>query len=146
MNETLNNKEAPVLPKLQPFVPRDQMARVAVVEDRDRQPKAWIEGDLIFSLAEQEVARGPIIGHYTGVMEDMAEPLFVLWWAQNRAVLHRSARSTAIAFDLSEACAGQRWTSEITVQVTDAVTYNTVVSGTFIQMLVTSDRLLERIA
>jgi hypothetical protein len=80
------------------------------------------------------------------VMEDMAEPLFVLWQAQNGAVLDRSARSTVIAFDLSEACAGQLWTSEITVQVTDAITYDTVVSGTFIQMLVTSDRLLERVA
>ncbi len=80
------------------------------------------------------------------LVEDMAEPLFVLWRAQNGTVLNSSARSTAIAFDLSEACVGQRWTSEIMVQVTDAVTYDTVVSGTFIQMLVTSDRLLERIA
>jgi hypothetical protein len=80
------------------------------------------------------------------VMEDIAEPLFVLWQAQNGAVLDRSARSTAIAFNLSEACAGQLWTSEVTVQVTDAITYDTVVSGTFIQMLVTSDRLLERVA
>jgi hypothetical protein len=146
MNKTRNNREAPVLPKLQPFFPQDQMAWVACASDRDRHPKAWITGDIICSLAEQEVARGPITGHYTVVMEDMAEPIFVLWQAQNGAVLNRSARSTAIAFDLSEACAGQRWTSEITVQVTDAVTYDTVVSGTFIQVLVTSDRLLERIA
>lgn len=119
---------------------------MAVVEDRDRHPKACIKGDIICSVAEQEVARGPITGHYTVVMEDMAEPLFVLWQAQNGAVLNRSARSTAIAFDLSEACVGQLWTSEITVQVTDAVTFDTVVSGTFIQMMVTSDRLRERVA
>ncbi len=146
MKKTLNNREASVLAGLQPFFPQEGMASVAVVEDRDRYPKAWIKGDIIFSLAEQEVARGPITGHYTVVTEDMAEPLSVLWQAQNGAVLNRSARSTAIAFDLSAAFAGQRWTSEITVQVTDAVTYDTVVSGTFIQMLVTSDRLLERIA
>ncbi len=146
MKKTRNNREASVLPKLQPFFPQDQMISVAVVEDRDRHPKAWITGDIICSLAEQEVARGPITGHYTVLVEDMAEPLFVLWRAQNGTVLNSSARSTAIAFDLSEACVGQRWTSEIMVQVTDAVTYDTVVSGTFIQMLVTSDRLLERIA
>jgi len=146
MKKTLNNREAFVLPKLQPFFPQEGMASVAVVEDCDRHPKAWIKGDIIFSLAEQEVARGPIIGHYTVVVEDMAEPLFVLWQAQNGTVLNRFARSTAIAFDLSEACAGQFWTSEIMVQVTDAVTYDTVVSGTFIQVLVTSGRLLERIA
>jgi len=146
MKKTLNNREVSVLPKLQPFFPQEGMASVAVVEDHDRHPKAWIKGDIIFSLAEQEVARGPIIGHYTVVVEDMAEPLFVLWWAQDGAVLNRSALSTAIAFDLPEAYVGQGWTSEITVQVTDAVTYDTVVSGTFIQMFVTSDRLLEQVA
>ena len=146
MKKTRNTREASVLPKLQPFFPQEGIASVAVVEDSDRHPKAWITGDIIFSLAEQEVARGPITGHYTVVTEDMAEPLFVLWWAQNGTVLNRSARSTAITFDLSEACVGQRWTSEIMVQVTDAVTYDTVVSGTFIQVLVTSDRLLERVA
>jgi hypothetical protein len=146
MRKTRNNREASVSAKLQPFIAQEELASVAVVENRDRQPKAWITGDLNFSLAEREVARGPITGHYTVVVEDMVEPLFVLWQAQNGAVLHRSARSTTIAFDLSEACAGQRWISEVMVQVIDAVTYDTVVSGTFIQVLVTSDRLLERIA
>ena len=147
MKKTLNNREASLLQKLQPFFPQEGMASVAVAEDRDRHPKACIKGDIsIFSVTEQEVARGPITGRYTVVMEDMAEPLFVLWQAQNGAVLNRYARSTDIAFDLSEACAGQLWTSEITVQVTDAATYDTVVSGTFIQILVTSDRKLERIA
>ena len=137
MKKTLNNREASVLPKLQPFFPQEGMASVAVFEDCDSHPKAWIKGESsICSVAEQEVARGAIIGHYTVVMEDMAEPFFVLWQAQNGAVLDRSARSTAIAFDLSEACAGQLWTSEITVQVTDAVTYDTVVCGTFIQIFV----------
>src|SRR5947209_9247431 len=107
MKKTLNNREASLLQKLRPFFPQAGMASVAVVEDRDRHPKACIKGDIsIFSVAEQEVARGPITGHYTVVMEAMAEPLFVLWQAQNGAVLNRSARSTDIAFDLSEACVG----------------------------------------
>ena len=146
MKKMPNNREASVLPKLQPFVSQEGVACVARASDRDRHPKVWITGDLNFSLAEQQVAHGPILGHYTVLVEDMAEPLFVLWQAQKGAVLDRSARSTAIAFDLSEACSGQRWTSEIMVQVTDAVTYDTVVSGTFIQVLVTSNRLLERTA
>src|SRR5260370_24609341 len=146
MKKTPKNREASVLRKLQPFFRQEGMASVVVVKDRDRHPKGWIKGQIICSVGEQEVARGPITGHYTVVVEDMAEPFFVLWRAQNGAVLNRSARSTAIAFDLFEACVGQLWTSEITVQVTDAVTYDTVVCGTFIQMLVTSDRLLERIA
>ena len=60
--------------------------------------------------------------------------------------LESAVRSTAIAFELSEACVGQLWTTEITVQVTDAVTYDTVVSGTFLQVLVTGDSLPERAA
>ena len=80
MKKTLNNSEASVLPKLQPFFPQEGMASVAFVEDCDRHPKAWIKGDSsICSVAEQEVARGPITRHYTVAMEDMAEPLFVLW-------------------------------------------------------------------
>ena len=39
-----------LLPKLQPFFPQEGMASVTVVEDRDRHPKAWIKGDIIFSL------------------------------------------------------------------------------------------------
>ena len=60
--------------------------------------------------------------------------------------LESAVRSTAIAFELSEACVGQLWTTEITVQVTGAVTYDTVVSGTFLQVLVTRDSLPERVA
>src|SRR6266852_5271749 len=96
MKKTRNNREASLLPKLQPFFPQEGMASVAVVEDRDRHPKACIKGDIICCVAEQEVARGPITGHYTVVMEDMAEPLFVLWQAQNGAVLNRSALSTSV--------------------------------------------------
>ena len=73
-------RPAPVGATQGPAAP-EGIASVAVVEDRDRHPKAWITGDIIFSLGEQEVARGSITGYYTVVMEDMAEPLFVLWQA-----------------------------------------------------------------
>jgi hypothetical protein len=146
MKKTLEGREAPLLEQIQPFFPQERIASVAVVEDSDRHPKAFIKGDISIFVTEQEVARGPITGCYTVETEDTREPLFVLWHAQNGAVLNCSARSTAIAFDLSGAHVDQLWTPVITVQVTDAVTYDTVVSGTFIQVLVTSDCLLERIA
>jgi hypothetical protein len=60
----------------------------------------------------------------------------MLWRTQNGEVLNRSARSTAIAFDLSGARVGQLWTPVITVQVTDADTHDTIISGTFVQIFV----------
>jgi hypothetical protein len=45
MKKTLNNREASVLPKLQPFFPQEGMASVAVFEDCDSHPKAWIKGE-----------------------------------------------------------------------------------------------------
>jgi hypothetical protein len=110
-----------------------------VVTNRDRHPHVALTGDLRLSVTEQEVARGPITGQYTVETPDLPEPPFVLWQARNGRVLNRSARSTAITFDLSGARADQIWTSVITVQVTDAETYNTIVIGTFVQILVTND-------
>ena len=136
MNKTLDYREAPSLQQIQPFFPQERIASVAVVEDSDRHPKASIKGDISIFVTEQEVARGPITGCYTVETEDTREPLFVLWRTQNGAVLNCSARSTAIAFDLSAARVGELWTPVITVQVTDADTHDTIISGTFVQIFV----------
>ncbi len=87
-------------------------------------------------VTEQEVARGPITGRYTVETQDMREPLFVRWHAQHGRVQNRSARLTAIAFDLSGTRAGQMWTAVITAQVTDAETCDTIIKGTFVQIRV----------
>ncbi|MFL5629374.1 MAG: hypothetical protein ACJ788_27665 [Ktedonobacteraceae bacterium] len=142
MKTTLDDIEAALLQQIQPSFPQEGIDSVAVVEDSDRHPKASIKGDICIFVTEQEVARGPIIGRYTIETEDMREPLFALWQAQNGAVLNRYTRSTAIAFDLSGARVDQLWTPVITVQVTDADTYETIISGTFVQILVTKDHVL----
>jgi hypothetical protein len=110
--------------------------------NRDRHPQVFLTGDLRLSVTEQEVARGPITGQYTIEAQDLRKPPFVLWQADNGGVLNRSARSTAITFDLGGVRADQIWTSEITVQVTDAETYDTIVLGAFVQILVTNDPVL----
>ena len=136
MKKTLDYREAPSLQQIQPFFPQERIASVAVVEDSERHPKASIKGDIRFFVTEQQVARGPITGHYTVETEDMQEPLLRLWRAQNGEVLNRSAPFTAIAFDLSGARVGEPWTSVITVQVTDADTHDAIISGTFVQIFV----------
>lgn len=85
-------------------------------------------------MTEQEVAHGPIRGHYTVEMQDMREPLGVHWYAQDGTVLEPCARSTEIAFDLGGTRAGQTWTSVIGVQVTEAETFDTIILGTFVQI------------
>jgi hypothetical protein len=136
MNTTLAARAAPSWQEIQPSFPHEGSASRAVLEDRDRHPEASIKGDLGIIVTEQEVARGPIIGRYTVETQDMREPLFVRWHAQQGRVQNRAARSTAIAFDLRGTQAGQMWTAVITVQVTDAETSDTIIKGTFVQICV----------
>jgi hypothetical protein len=136
MNKTLAASRAPSLQEIQPSFPEVGIASRAVIEDSDRHPEASIKGDLGIIVTEQEVARGPITGRYTVETQDMREPLFVRWHAQHGKVQNRSARSTAIAFDLCETRAGQIWTAVITAQVTDAGTCDTIIKGTFVQIRV----------
>ena len=136
MNKTIAARAALSLQEIQPSFPKVGIASRAVLKDSDRHPEASIKGNLGIIVTEQEVARGPITGRYTVETQDMREPLFVLWHAQYGKVLNRAARSTAIAFDLSGTRAGQIWTAVITAQVTDAETCDTIIKGTFVQILV----------
>ena len=136
MNKTLAARAAPALQEIQPSFPQEAIASRAVLKDCDRHPEASIKGDLGIIVTEQEVARGPITVRYTVETQDMREPLFVRWHAQHGRVQNRSARSTAIAFDLCGTRAGHMWTAVITVQVTDAETCDTIIKGTFVQIRV----------
>jgi hypothetical protein len=137
MNTTIAVKAAPSLREIQPsFPPKEIISRVPL-QELDRQWRASITGDLTLRVTEQEVARGPITGNYTVETQDMKEPLHVLWHAQDGEVFNRCASTTPIAFDLSGTQAGHMWTTVITVQVTDAETFSTIIEGTFVQILVT---------
>ena len=136
MNKTLAARRVLSWQEMQPSFPKVGIASRAVLEDSERHPEASIKGDLGIIVTEQEVARGPITGHYIVEMRGMREPLFVHWHAQHGGVLDHAARSTPIAFDLSGTRAGQIWTAVITAQVTDAETYDTIICGTFVQIRV----------
>ena len=101
-------------------------------------PYVVITGDLQLVVTESDVARGPITGHYSIETQEMQEPLQVYWGAEGQ-VCNRQARATDIAFEMPQAQAGQSWIYPVQAQVTDQRT--SIVTGVFVQILVTADTL-----
>ena len=101
-------------------------------------PHVVITGDLQLVVTESEAAHGPITGHYSIETRQMQEPLQVYWGAEGQ-VCNRQARATDIAFEMPQAQAGQRWIYPVQAQVTDQRT--SIVTGVFVQILVTADTL-----
>ena len=101
-------------------------------------PQVVITGDLRLSVTESEAAHGPITGHYRIETRQMQEPLQIYWGAEGK-MCHRQARETDIAFAMSQAQAGQRWTYTVQAQVSDQRT--SIVTGVFVQIFVTADTL-----
>ena len=97
-----------------------------------------IIGDLCLSVTESEAAHGPITGSYRIETQQMQEPLQIYWGAEGQ-VLSRHARASYIAFEMPQAQAGQRWIYPVQVQVTDHRT--SIVTGVFVQILVTADNI-----
>jgi hypothetical protein len=103
-----------------------------------QQPMVIIKGDISLRVTESEAAHQLIIGRYHIETEGLQEPLHLLWYAEGK-VLHRQARSTAIAFDLRGTPAGQTRICQVTVQVVERGGRGRVVqSGIFVQIVVTS--------
>jgi hypothetical protein len=101
-------------------------------------PRVVITGDLRLSVTESEAAHGPITGHYSIETRQMQEPLQVYWGAEGQ-VCNRQASVTDIAFEMPQAQAGQSWIYPVQAQVTDRRT--SIVTGVFVQILVTADPL-----
>ena len=139
---SLDDRNLSFAPPTQPSPHEVSPTSGTVVQNHERHSRVVLKGDLRFSVTEQEAAHEPLIGHYTVETQDMREPQHILWHVQNGRVLSRCAQSTHIAFDLSRARAEQIWTTVITVQVTDAETFDTIIEGTFVQILVTKDSVL----
>ena len=138
----LDDRELSFVPQTRQSWREVGLASDTVVENCERHPRVFLKGDFRFSVTEQEVAHGPITGHYTVETQDMRGSLHMLWHAHDGRILSRCAQSTQITFDLSGVRAGQIWTSVITVQVTDAETFDTFIEGTFVQIVVTKDSVL----
>lgn len=104
-----------------------------------QQPMVIIKGAIGLRVTESEAALQPIIGRYHIETEGLQEPLHLLWYAEGK-VLHRQARSTAIAFDLRGTPAGHTRICQVAVQAVERGGRGRVVqSGIFVQITVTSD-------
>ena len=101
-------------------------------------PHVVITGDLQLVVTESDVARGPIIGRYNIETQEMWDPLRVCWGGEGQ-VRDRRARTTEIAFKMPGFRAGQMWIYSVQAQVTDRRT--SIVTGVFVQILVTTDPL-----
>jgi hypothetical protein len=110
----------------------------ALEQRQEPLPQVGITGDLRLSVTESEATHGPITGHYSIETRQMQEPLWVLWGAEGQ-VCNRQARATDIAFEMPQAQAGQSWIYPVQAQVTDQRT--SIVTGVFVQILVTADTL-----
>ncbi len=89
-------------------------------------------------MNESDAAFRLVKGSYRVDTEDIQEPLEVLWGAEGQ-VQSRQARATDITFEMPGARAGQTWTYLVQVQVTDR--WRSIISGVFVQILVTRDDL-----
>ena len=101
-------------------------------------PHVVITGDLQLVVTESDIARGPIIGSYSIETQEMQKPLQVCWGGEGQ-VRDRRARTTEIAFKMPGFRAGQMWVYSVQAQVTDRRT--SIVTGVFVQILVTADTL-----
>src|SRR2546421_8273410 len=110
----------------------------ALEQRQESLPQVVVIGDLRLSVTESEAAHGPITGHYSIETHKMQEPLQVCWGAEGQ-VRNRQERATDIAFEMPQAQAGQQWIYSVQVQVTDQRT--SIVTGVFVQILVTADTL-----
>ena len=101
-------------------------------------PRVFIRGDLHLYVSEAEAAARPVRGRYRIETEEMREPLQVIWSAEGR-MLNSEATSTDIEFDLHGARAGQTWTYVVAVQVMGSDGRYCIVSGRFVQIVVTGE-------
>jgi hypothetical protein len=110
---------------------RQQLSQLAAKISLSR---ASIKGDLCLTVTESDAAHGPIKGSYKIEIEEMQEPLQVSWGVEGH-VMSRQGRATDIAFEISEAQAGQTWIYAVQAQVTDR--WRSIVTGVFVQIFVT---------
>jgi uncharacterized protein (DUF2252 family) len=102
----------------------------------NRTPSVMIKGDIRLRVSEAHAALKPIKGSYRIDMEDMQEPLQVIWIAEGR-VLRHSVHDIDMEFDLRGARAGETRTHLLTAHVTELGGQGSIVqSSVFVQIFV----------
>jgi hypothetical protein len=103
----------------------------------NRTPSVVIKGDIRLCVSEAYAALKPIKASYRIDIEDMQEPLQVIWITEGR-VLRHSAYDIDMEFDLRGARAGETRTHLLTAHVTELDGQGSIVqSSVFVQIFVT---------
>ena len=102
-------------------------------------PKVVITGDIRLRVTESYAALRPVKGHFRIEMEEMQEPLQVIWIAEGN-VLNHSVHAIDIAFDMRGTPAGETLTRLLTAQVTESNEQGCIVhTSVFVQISVVED-------
>ena len=144
MSETLERVEqAPSLARQVPLLKKGAHIPGAVPETGSM-PKVVIKGDVRLRIPESYAALRPVKGHYRIEMEDMQEPLHVIWIAEGN-VLNHTVHSIDVAFDVRGTPAGETLTRLLSAQVTDRNGQGCIVhSSVFVQIFVIRDPALKK--
>ena len=144
MSETLERVEqAPSLARQVPLLKKGAHIPGAVPETGSM-PKVVIKGDVRLRIPESYAALRPVKGHYRIEMEDMQEPLQVIWIIEGN-VLNHTVHAIDVAFDVRGTPAGETLTRLLTAQVTDRNGQGCIVhSSVFVQIFVIRDPALKK--
>ena len=108
----------------------------------EQMPGIVIRGDIRLRVNESYTALRPVIGHYRIETQGMQEPLHVIWMVEGN-VLHHTAYSIDVAFDLRGIPPGETLTRLLSVQVTDRDGRGHIVHcSVFVQIVVVKDDLI----
>jgi hypothetical protein len=115
-------------------------------EKIDSSPKVLIKGDIRLRVTESCAALRPVQGRYLIEMEGMQEPLHVLWMIEGNVLSH-TVHCIEVAFDMRGIHAGETFTRQLTVQVTERGGQGCIVlSSVFVQIFVVNDDLTHEIS
>ncbi len=117
-----------------------------VIATTNRTPKVMIRGDIRLRVAEAVAAHRPVKGSYRIDLEDMQEPLQVIWMTEGKVVNH-TVHHIDIEFDLRGASVGETRTYVVSAHVAESNGRGRIVdSSVFVQILVTRNKLLHMTA
>lgn len=113
------------------------------ISGNDEMPGILITGDIRLRVNESNAALRLVMGHYRIETQGMQEPLHVIWMVEGN-VLHHTAYSIDVAFDLRGMLAGETLTRVLSAQVTDCNGRGHIVlCSVFVQIsVVKDDRIL----
>ncbi|HJT59773.1 MAG TPA: hypothetical protein VJ761_24905 [Ktedonobacteraceae bacterium] len=130
----------------QMFLADKAMQHLDAREATNGMPKVMIKGDIRLRVTTAVAAHRPIKGSYRIDLEQMQEPLQVIWITEGKVIGH-SVHNIDIEFDLRGVSAGETRTFVVSAHVTDRTGQGRIIhSSVFVQILVIGNELLYSVA